>query len=169
MAAGICLVPDDRLGKALVPTMSIAENIGLHHQPRRLAWRRRVERGSARRLVERHQVVAADVALPIVSLSGGNQQKTIFARYLSRSPTVLLLDEPTRGIDIAAKAAIYDLLRESAADGMAVLVASSELEELIQLCHRVLVMFEGEIVASLSGEQLTEDRIAQAATGMEAA
>ncbi|MEV4376950.1 sugar ABC transporter ATP-binding protein [Streptosporangium sp. NPDC049644] len=169
MDIGMYLIPDDRLGKSLVPTMNVAENTFLVHEPRGYLRSPREEEKGARGLAKRMGISVADVRNRIGSLSGGNQQKTIFARYLRQSPAVLLLDEPTRGIDIAAKAAIYSLLDELSADGMGVLVASSELEELMQLCHRVLVMFEGRIVAEFAQDQLTEDAIAAAATGLVAA
>ena len=99
------------------------------------------------------------------TLSGGNQQKLLFARMLLRKPQVLIADEPTRGVDVGAKRAIYDLLASLAADGMAVLLISSDVEEILGLAHRVLVMRQGRIAAELTGPQLTEAAILGAAFG----
>jgi ribose transport system ATP-binding protein len=166
MSHGIRLVPDDRLGKALVPGMTIAENIDLDGLRNGKLLSPDRQRDTARKAVTAHQIAAASVDLSVTMLSGGNQQKTIFARQLASNPRVLLLDEPTRGIDVGAKAAIYELLRDLASQGLSILVASSELEELIQLCHRVYVMFEGQVARQLAHDELTEDRIAAAATGL---
>jgi rhamnose transport system ATP-binding protein len=99
------------------------------------------------------------------ALSGGNQQKLLFARMLLRTPQVLIADEPTRGVDVGAKRAIYELLASLAGDGMAVLLISSDVEEILGLAHRVLVMRQGRIAAELAGEQLTEAAILAAAFG----
>jgi ABC-type sugar transport system ATPase subunit len=110
-------------------------------------------------------VKTESTAAPIASLSGGNQQKTLFARALLDSPDVLLADEPTRGVDVAAKRAIYDLLATRAAKGMGILMVSSETEEVLGLAHRILVMHKGRIVAELAGESATEEGIMTAAFG----
>jgi rhamnose transport system ATP-binding protein len=99
----------------------------------------------------------------VSSLSGGNQQKVLFARMLLCGPAALIADEPTRGVDVGAKRAIYDLLAALAADGMGVLLISSELEEILGLAHRTLVMRAGAIVADLPGEQMTESAVLAAA------
>lgn len=165
LAAGVTLMPDDRKGKGSVGTMSVTDNLLLAERGRRLALRhRRAERGVAERWCRRLSVSCSDVGRPITELSGGNQQKVLLARCLSREPKVLLLDEPTRGIDVGAKAEIYRLVVELAARGVAVLLVSSELIEILGLCERVLVMHAGELVADLRGE-LTEERIVAAATG----
>ncbi|MFD8703456.1 ATP-binding cassette domain-containing protein [Kitasatospora sp. NPDC059648] len=106
----------------------------------------------------------ARVAQGAGALSGGNQQKVVFGRWLHASPEVLLLDEPTRGVDVGAKAEIYRLVDRAAADGLAVLAASSELEELLWICHRILVMAHGRIVADLPRELFSKERIMTAAT-----
>ena len=100
---------------------------------------------------------------PASSLSGGNQQKLLFARMLLCGPKVLVADEPTRGVDVGAKRAIYDLLVSLADDGLGVLLISSELEEVLGLAHRVLVMRAGRIVGELAGEQMTESAVLAAA------
>ena len=103
----------------------------------------------------------------MLELSGGNQQKSLFARWFLDSRRLLLADEPTRGVDIGAKRAIYDLITRAAASGLAVLFVSSELDEVIGLAHRVLVVRDQAIVAELEGDQLTESRILEAAFAAE--
>jgi ABC-type sugar transport system ATPase subunit len=102
---------------------------------------------------------------PAESLSGGNQQKLLFARALLIEPSVLLADEPTRGIDIGAKRDIYEVLVRLAADGMAILLISNEVEEILGLAHRVIVMRGGRLVAELAGPDMTEEAIVSAAFG----
>ena len=110
-----------------------------------------------------------NAAVPVYALSGGNQQKVLFAKWLLHRPRVLIADEPTRGVDVGAKRAIYELLQSLAADGMAVLLISSELEEVLGLAHRVLVMRGGEIVKRLDGEAITEDAVISASFATELA
>jgi ABC-type sugar transport system ATPase subunit len=105
------------------------------------------------------------VEQPIGSLSGGNQQRAVFGRAFAIRPTLLLLDEPTRGVDVGAKAEIYELIDRAAADGMAVLVASSELEELQLICHRIAVMNRGRVVEILDHRDASKERIMTAAAG----
>jgi simple sugar transport system ATP-binding protein/ribose transport system ATP-binding protein len=101
----------------------------------------------------------------VLALSGGNQQKVLFARSLMRTPSLLIADEPTRGVDVGAKRTIYDLIADLAAQGVAVLMVSSELEEVLGLAHRVLVMRGGRLVSELAGDAVTEDSIMAAAFG----
>ncbi len=101
-------------------------------------------------------------------LSGGNQQKVVLARWLTRSPRVLLLDEPTRGVDVGAKQEIYRLMEQLAASGVAILFASSEMEEILGMSDRALVMHEGRIMGELARSQMTEEAIMRLATGGEA-
>lgn len=165
LAAGIALVPDDRRAKGSVGTMTVTENLLLAERGSGLALRRRrAERAEAEHWCARLSVRCRDVDHPITELSGGNQQKVVLARCLSREPAVLLLDEPTRGIDIGGKAEIYQLVVDLAARGVAILMVSSELVEILGLCDRVLVMHAGELVADLRND-LTEERIISAATG----
>ena len=122
----------------------------------------RAQRGRAQ-MLERCDVRARATRRPSASLSGGNQQKVLFARMLLCGPRVLIADEPTRGVDVGAKRAIYDFLAALAADGLGVLLISSELEEMLGLAHRVLVMRRGRIVAELAGDDMTEAAILAAA------
>lgn len=110
-------------------------------------------------------VKAASPDVEVVTLSGGNQQKVLFARSLVRTPLLLLADEPTRGVDVGAKRSIYDLITDLAAEGMAVLVVSSEIEEVMGLAHRILVMHQGRIVAEFDGEEADEESVIAAAFG----
>jgi ABC-type sugar transport system ATPase subunit len=113
--------------------------------------------------VEAVGVRTEKVTTPITSLSGGNQQKVLFARALVEDPVLLLADEPTRGVDVAAKRAIYDLLVSLAERGMGILMVSSETEEVLGLAHRVIVMHEGRVVAEFDGSTATEEQIMNAA------
>jgi len=113
----------------------------------------------------RVDVRAAGPLARISTLSGGNQQKTLFARWMYRRPQVFIADEPTRGVDVGAKRAIYELIHALAAEGAAVILISSEHEEVLGLAHRVLVMREGRIAAELAGTDMTEDALLRAAFG----
>ena len=97
------------------------------------------------------------------SLSGGNQQKVILAKWLSQNSDILLVDEPTQGIDVGAKAEIYNILKRMSGEGHSIIVASSELSELMQVCERVIVMFHGQVVGIFSGDEIKEDAILQSA------
>jgi ABC-type sugar transport system ATPase subunit len=102
---------------------------------------------------------------PVGDLSGGNQQKVVFGRWLATEPKLLLLDEPTRGVDVGAKAEIYGLIDEAAKEGLAVVAASSELEELLWICHRIVVMAHGRVVADIPRERFSKELIMTAAAG----
>lgn len=125
--------------------------------------RPQTEHASARKALERADVRAARMDLPVKSLSGGNQQKLLFARWMLASPAVAIFDEPTRGVDIGAKEGIYDTIDGLAADGLATLVICSELEELVRLCDRVYIVYEGRIVGHLTGDDITTQRIGRLA------
>ncbi len=165
--AGIALIPESRKDDGLILRRPIRENVSL------TSLRRFQRFGFVRRGAERTQVrhaldrVTGSSLLeaPAGSLSGGNQQKLLFARALLIEPGVLLADEPTRGIDVGAKRDIYDVLVRLAGDGMAILLISNEVEEILGLAHRVLVMRAGRLVAELSGGDMTEEAIVSAAFG----
>ena len=125
--------------------------------------RRAVEKAMAQEQVKRLRIRLAALRQPIGELSGGNQQKAILARWLLTDPTVLILDEPTRGIDIGVKAEFYDMIGALAAQGCAILLISSELPELLALCDRVLVMAEGRLTADLPRGVATQETIMHAA------
>jgi rhamnose transport system ATP-binding protein len=167
LESGLVMVAEDRQSQALVPLMSVHDNATLTMPLRRgrLQRRRRVEAAAVEPLLRRLEVRPAGREQPIVGLSGGNQQKVMLARALVTAPKVVMLDEPTRGIDLGAKQRIYEHIIGLAAEGIGVLVASSELPELLALCHRVAVMREGQIVAELGHDELSEEAIVAMATG----
>jgi ABC-type sugar transport system ATPase subunit len=164
---GIALVPDDRKGKGLVPGASIRCNMVLASR-RKFLIREDEELQASGRMFGSLRLRAEDVEAHVVTLSGGNQQKVVLAKWLLTGATIFLLDEPTRGIDVGAKAEIYALLRGLAADGAAVLFASSETDEVLTLADRVLVMHRGRISGELPRAEATEERIMHLATGGEA-
>ncbi len=155
---GLGLAPEDRKSQALVLNWSGTKNVTLADLGRfsRLLLDVRKERETARKQLKALNTVPDDPERVVRLLSGGNQQKVVLARWLLHECRVLLLDEPTRGVDIATKAEIYRIIGELASAGLGVLVVSSELEELAHICTRVLVMREGEIVAELDGDSATE-------------
>ena len=168
MRAGVALIPEDRRGHAIVPMMTVEQNFGLANQ-QRFAWfgalRGAARRGEARRYVSELQIRPSTIATPIANLSGGNQQKVVVARWLATGARVLMFDEPTRGIDVGAKAEIYALLRRLAATGAAILVVSSELPELLLLSHRIGVVHRGRLTQILdNGAHLNEDILMRHAT-----
>jgi rhamnose transport system ATP-binding protein len=168
MDAGIAFVPEDRRLQGLVMEMSIGRNVTLASLGRlsRLGLiRAAAERRFARDWVTRLQVKYGRLSNPMTSLSGGNQQKVVLAKWLGRRPSLLIVDEPTRGIDIGTKAEVHRLLEELAGEGVAVLVISSELPEVLRLANRILVMREGRLVAEFSHAKASEETIVAAATG----
>jgi ABC-type sugar transport system ATPase subunit len=163
---GLAMIPESRKDQGLLPGRSVLENVslsGLAEFSRFGVVNRRAERAAATRVLDRVAVKGGDYASPVAALSGGNQQKVLFARMLMCGPRVLIADEPTRGVDVGAKRAIYDLLVRLASDGMGVLLISSEVEEILGLAHRVLVMSRGRIVTELRGDEMTESAILAAA------
>ncbi len=166
--AGVALVTEDRKNLGLFTEMTVAENITLAHLGS-LAHVGFVSAYAEHRAVlhaiERHGIKTASSDAPITSLSGGNQQKCIIARWLLSTPRVLLLDEPTRGIDVGAKAEIYALIRQLAGhEGVSIIMTSSELPELLAVCDRILVLCEGRLTAVLPRAEATEETIMHAAT-----
>ncbi|HWA20467.1 MAG TPA: sugar ABC transporter ATP-binding protein [Devosia sp.] len=163
---GLAFVPEDRAVAGIFRTLSTEQNITAA-VPWQIApgglIRGALERAMAQDSVRRLRIRLASLRQPIGELSGGNQQKSILARWLLTDPTVLILDEPTRGIDIGVKAEFYDMIGELAAAGRAILLISSELPELIALCDRVLVMSEGRITADIPRAEATQEKIMSAA------
>ena len=168
MAAGLALVPEDRRQQGLVMDLSIERNIGLAGLAA-LRWgpliSRLAERERARDWAVRLRLKFARLGDPVNVLSGGNQQKVVLAKWLARRPSVLIVDEPTRGIDVGTKAEVHRLLSELAASGVAVLMISSELPEVLGMADRVLVMHEGRLVAELDRAEASEESVMAAATG----
>jgi ABC-type sugar transport system ATPase subunit len=166
-AAGIGLVPEDRKTQSLLVDASIRWNVTLAVL-RRISWKRlvlspRADRREAGAIVKLARVVCQTPEQPARSLSGGNQQRMVFGRWMAARPRLLLLDEPTRGVDVGAKAEIYKLIEEARKEGMAILVASSELEELAGICHRVVVLRRGRVADELQRSEFSKERIVSAA------
>jgi ABC-type sugar transport system ATPase subunit len=160
------MIPESRKEDGLLPGRSVTENVSLASLDGVSRYgfvRRGAERRRTREALERWTVRADGPGARVSSLSGGNQQKLLFARVLLCGPKVLVADEPTRGVDVGAKRALYDLLVSLADEGLGVLLISSELEEVLGLAHRVLVMRGGRIVSELGGEQMTESGVLAAA------
>jgi ABC-type sugar transport system ATPase subunit len=169
---GIVLVPEDRKLQGLVLILSVRENITLPVLSRLARFGfplRREEERLATSFVERLRIRTPSLEQRVVNLSGGNQQKVVLARALATDPKVLILDEPTRGIDVGAKAEVHTLIAELAEAGMGILLISSELPEVLSMSHRVLVMNSGRIVAEFPREEATEERVLAAATGQSVA
>ncbi|WP_251096019.1 sugar ABC transporter ATP-binding protein [Streptomyces sp. Caat 7-52] len=172
MAAGLALVPEDRRAQGLVMDLSIERNIGLtglRTTARAGLMDRGAERSRSLDWAVRLQVKYARIADAVSTLSGGNQQKVVLAKWLATGPKVLIVDEPTRGIDVGTKAEVHRLLAELAADGVAVLMISSDLPEILGMADRVLVMHEGRISAEIPSADATEESVLAAATGRAAA
>jgi len=163
LKAGIVLMPEERQRDGLFPDLSIRENIVMA-APRQLFVSRGEETKRVREIASELRIAAHDFELPVTTLSGGNQQKALLARCLMCSPTVLLMDEPTRGVDVRAKAEIYEILRTLAAKGLSVIFTSSEIEETRALAHRVLVLCEGRISAEFSRDELGDEALFAAAS-----
>ncbi len=163
--SGIFLIPESRKEQGLVLGRPIRQNVTLSNLAQVAAgnWVSPArERRAARDMLER-VTVAGDDRRDVSALSGGNQQKVLFARALQRTRKLLIADEPTRGVDVGSRRAIYDLIVEQAAQGIGVLVISSDVEEVLGLAHRILVIRGGRVVAELTGDDLTEEKVITAA------
>ncbi|WP_030454051.1 sugar ABC transporter ATP-binding protein [Herbidospora cretacea] len=160
--AGIGMLPENRAAEGLIPSLSVRENIALAALPRLsragIVSERRIDR-VVETFVRRLGIGAAGPGQPVGELSGGNQQKVLLARWLAMNPRVLLLDEPTRGIDVGAKAEVQALIDDLAVEGLAVLLISSDLEELVEGSDRVVVLRDGVVAAELGGPDLTADLV----------
>jgi ABC-type sugar transport system ATPase subunit len=165
--AGLAFVPPDRKGQGLVLSGTIRSNLmaaAMCHRRRIGVPNRRDEDVVIDMLIDRMRVRLHDTEDPVSTLSGGNQQKIAIGKWLARRPKVIMLDEPTRGVDVAAKAEVHALLRETAASGAALLVSSSELPELLGLCDRILVMAQGRIVGEADTADADEESLLHAIT-----
>ncbi len=167
VAAGVGLVPEDRKAQALLLDSPIRWNVTLAVL-RRISWRRlvlsvRSDKKEADRIVAAARVRCTTPEQAARALSGGNQQRLVFGRWIAVQPRLLLLDEPTRGVDVGAKAEIYSLIDEQRKQGMAIVVVSSELEELLLMCHRIIVMRGGRIAAEFKRSEFSKERIIAAA------
>jgi ABC-type sugar transport system ATPase subunit len=172
MAHGIGLVPEDRKRQGLVLAMRSRENVTLPSLRRlaRASWiARDVERAVAAEQLQRLQVRDSALETPTMTLSGGNQQKIVLAKWLAAGSTILILDEPTRGVDVGAKAELHAWIDQMAAGGAAILLISSELPELLNLSRRILVMRSGELVGEVSRELANQDALLRMMAGIKAA
>jgi ribose transport system ATP-binding protein len=163
LAAGVALVPADRQRDGSVGSLSLADNIAvpvLHKYRSRVRLNRRRMRSDVRKLLEQFDVRPPDPGLKYQSLSGGNQQKAMLAKWLQTKPSLLLLHEPTHGVDVGARQQIFQLTRKAAADGTAVLCVSTDYEQLAAVCDRVVVFGRGRVARELTGDQVTKERIA---------
>lgn len=167
VAAGLAYLSEDRQGKGILVKSDILENVTLSSMSEYVSrWLidNRKRRRAAERYVEEFSIRAADLAANLEFFSGGNQQKVSLAKCLDTRPKIIIFDEPTRGIDIRAKADIYTFIQTLARDGLACILISSELEEIIGLCRRVAVLHEGEITGILEGDEINEEEIMLHAT-----
>lgn len=168
-ARGVMLLASDRKTTGLAPDLSVAHSVSLASLSSlsgALGWvRRRDEREAVERVAQGVRLAVPSLEAPVRTLSGGNQQKVCLARCILPRPRVLLLDEPTRGIDVGAKADIYGLLREWVGAGIAILLITSEMEELLRLCDRILVLHRGRVAAEFPRSAATKERVLAAAMG----
>jgi erythritol transport system ATP-binding protein len=165
VADGLALIPEDRKADALLPILSIGNNMTLSSLAgfaRGFHIRTRREQASITRYIHDLAIKVADWRLPVSSLSGGNQQKVVIARALMTTPKVLLMDEPSRGIDVGAKADIFKVMRDLAVKGLGILFVTSDLEEVMALSDRILVMSNGRVTAEFDAADATQDALVAA-------
>lgn len=169
VALGMAMVTEDRRDYGIIGTASVRTNISLAALDKFCSKlsiiKKKEETKAVNKMIKDMTVKVADAALPVTSLSGGNQQKVILGRWLLTAPKILILDEPTRGIDVGAKSEIYNIMNELAKQGMAIIMVSSEMPEILGLCSRIMVVREGRIVLETSGEEATQEKIGQYALG----
>ncbi|MDI3257963.1 MAG: sugar ABC transporter ATP-binding protein [Kyrpidia sp.] len=165
---GLGFVTEDRKEQGLLLAQTVRENLALPTLGRRqrMGWiLRKQENAMARRHMERLRIRAAGIEQPAATLSGGNQQKVVFGKWLETSPKILILDEPTRGVDVGAKAEIYELINELTAQGIGILLISSDLPELLAMSDRILVMYEGSVTGIFHRQEADQEAIMACATG----
>ena len=165
---GVTFCPEDRKSEGILGELTVRENIVLALQSKR-GWLRRISHRDQEKLatemIAKLAIATPDADKPVGQLSGGNQQKVILARSLVSGPRVLILDEPTRGIDVGAHAEILNLIRNLSSQGLALLVASSELDELVAVSHRVEVLRDRKKVGEIQGADITRDNIIKTIAG----
>jgi simple sugar transport system ATP-binding protein len=159
---GVGFLSEDRKRAGIIPHLSIRENIVLALQANR-GWLKKIPETKQQELADRYikalKIATPDADKPIGQLSGGNQQKVLLARWLASQPKLLILDEPTRGVDVGAKAEIEGIVHDLCADGMGILFISSELEEVLRDSHRVIVMRDRKQVGELNGSEITSQQL----------
>ena len=169
MKAGLALVPEDRKSQGLILPMSVRDNIVMAVLPRLSQFgfvAPIAERQASQRMRDRLAIRTASIEAPVRFLSGGNQQKVAIAKWLMTDAEIYLLSDPTRGIDVGAKREIYELMRELTRAGKGILFFSTDLSEIVGLCDRALVMYEGAVVRELAGPELTDTNLIEAAVGL---
>ena len=167
LRAGIAIVPEDRKRSGIFPKLSVRRNLAIGLS---IGWKGWVldplaEENATKDVLKKFGIRCSSPEEPISALSGGNQQKVVLARAILSAPRVLILDEPTRGVDVGARQDIYELIRRLANEGMGVVVSSSDFNEVIALCDRILVFHRGRVVSEFSGADVTENQILEAALG----
>ena len=170
LRSGIGLLPEDRKRLALVLTMNCRENTSMASLRRLIRFgfvNRAKERTLVQRYAERLRVKAPSMDAPIAGLSGGNQQKIALAKWLARECGILIVDEPTRGIDVGTKAEIHQLIDELAQNGLGIIVISSELPEVMNLSRRILVMREGKVSGEVKREEFSQAGLMRFMAGLE--
>ena len=168
IARGIYLVPEDRRGEGLVTGMTVRENVtlpSLNKFASMFLINRASESKVANEQIQSLKIKTPNAEARVVNLSGGNQQKVVLGKWLSMDPKVMILDEPTRGIDVGAKAEIYRIMRNLAEQGAVILMISSDMEEVLHVSDRVAVMHEGQITGVLDRPDCKEENIMQLAVG----
>jgi ribose transport system ATP-binding protein len=168
-AIGMALIPEDRKSEGLMLPMSVRDNLSfaaLESLSRLGVVDRAAERDAVDRIVRLLAIRTDGTYVPAGSLSGGNQQKLVIGKWLMVSPRILLLDDPTRGIDVGTKQEIYQLLRELATGGAAILFYTTDIDELVRCCDRVLVMVEGAVRRELAGPAITEHALVSSALNL---
>jgi len=169
MAHGIAMVPEDRKGQSLFMNLSVIFNLTISHLPQLSRLKSFIRSNSERNTIDEYirllNIKLDKIGQPINSLSGGNQQKVVLARYLMIQPRILILDEPTHGIDIGAKEEVYRLIEKSAAKGLGIILISSEIPEIMAISDRVAVLHEGQLAGLFDRNDVTEEKIIAVATG----
>jgi ribose transport system ATP-binding protein len=169
-AIGMALIPEDRKTEGLMLPMSVRENLS-YAALDRLSSGGIIDRAQEQKLIdEMVQLLAirtASLDIPVGALSGGNQQKVVIAKWLMRRPRIILLNDPTRGIDVGTKQEIYQLMRKLADEGAAILFYSTDYDELIGCCDRVLVLYDGAVKRELTGDEITEHALIASALNIE--
>jgi rhamnose transport system ATP-binding protein len=169
VAHGIVYVPEDRGKQGAITALPIFQNVtlpSLHRTSRHGFLRLAEEFALAREYTARLNLRAASLETAVGNLSGGNQQKVVIAKWLATQPKVIILDEPTKGIDIGSKAAVHEFMAELAAQGLAVIMVSSEIPEVLGMSDRVIVMREGRIVDELKRDEMTPEMLVRRAAGI---
>ena len=165
---GIALVPAERKTEGLLLARSVRENMTLPSLSllSRFGFvQHRLEAERVQTMIHTLNIAASDDAVPVRQLSGGNQQKVVIGKWLMSGARILLLYDVTRGVDVATKAHLYELIVDAASSGTTVLFYSTDTQEIVHLCHRVLIMYEGRVVQTVEGNELNERQIVSAAIG----